>query len=60
MGFTALRAFDPANNKRERTIGRFDLTFIVTMNYKTSRATAGTGELMKLDAINKRIVKTLR
>lgn len=60
MGFATFSTFDTADNKQERTVCRFDFALIVTMNYEASGMTAGTSELMKLDAINTRIVKTLR
>lgn len=60
MSFVAFSTFDTADNKQERSISRFDFTLIVTMNNKTSRMTTGTSELVKLDVINTRIVKTLR
>ena len=60
MGFATLSAYNTTDNKQERSVSRFDFTLIVTMNNKTSRMTTGTSELVKLDVINTRIVKTLR
>ncbi len=60
MGFTTLSTFNTTDNKQERSVSRFDFALIVTMNNKTSRVTTGASELMELDAINTRIVKTLR
>ena len=60
MGFATLSAYNTTDNKQERSVSRFDFTLIVTMNYKTSGVSTGARELMELDVINARIVKTLR
>lgn len=60
MGFTTFGTFNPADDKPERTVSGFYFALIVTMYNKASGVTTGTCELMKLDVINTRIIKTLR
>ena len=60
MSFATFSTFDTAYNKQERSVSGFDFTLVVTVNYKASGVTTGTSELMELDVINTRTVKTLR
>lgn len=60
MGLATFSTFNTTNDKSERVVIRFDFTLIVTMNHKASGVTAGTCELVKLDAVNTRIIKSLR
>lgn len=60
MGSPAFGAFDPTDPEPERPSGQFDGSLIVTMNRQTGRMRAGTGQLVKLNFINNRIIKGLR
>lgn len=60
MGSSAFGAYDPADTEPERPGGQFDGSLVVTMDRKTGRMRAGTGQLVKRKIINNRIVKGLR
>lgn len=60
MGSSTFRAYDPANTEPEWPSGQFDSPLVVTMNRKTGRMRAGTGQLVKLKFMNNRIIKGLR
>lgn len=60
MGSAAFGALHTADTKPENPRGQLYGSPVVTMNRKTSRMRAGTGQLMKLKVINNRIVKGLR
>ena len=60
MGSTAFGASHPADPEPEGPSGQFDGSLVVTMDRKTGRMRAGTGQLVKRKIINNRIVKRLR
>lgn len=60
MSSAALRASDTADTQSDGAKRKLNASLIVTMNGQTGRMTAGTGDLVKLDAINDRIIKGLR
>ena len=60
MGSTAFGASHPADPEPDSSGGQFDSSLVVTMDRKTGRMRAGTGQLVKRKIINNRIVKGLR
>ena len=56
----ALRTPDPAYPEAESSGRNLYIPIIVTVNGKTGRMATGTGQLMKLEHINNRIIKGLR
>lgn len=60
MGSPANGAFDPADPELDSSGGQFDGSLVVTMDRQTGRMRTGTGQLVKLNFINNRIIKGLR
>lgn len=60
MGSSALGAYHPADAEPDSPGGQFDGSVVVTMDRQTGRMRAGTGQLVKLNFINNRIIKGLR
>ena len=60
MGSPALGAFHPADTEPENSGRQLYGPLIVTMDRQTGRMGTGTGQLVKLEIINNRIVKGLR
>lgn len=57
MGMVTAGTDDPADTERELSSRHFQGTGIVAMNGKAGGMTAGTGELVELQAGNKIIIK---
>ena len=60
MGRSAFRAFDPADPEPDSPGRQLYGPPVVTMDRQTGRMRTGTGQLVKLDFINNRIIKGLR
>lgn len=56
MGSPAHGTPDPAEAKPDSTFRSLGRTLVVGMEGEADRMSAGTGQLMKLDAINNRII----
>ena len=59
MGMVAAGADNPADTERELSGWYFQGTGIIPMNRKAAGMTAGTGKSVKLQAVNKAIIKSL-
>lgn len=60
MGSAAFRAFHPADPEADRSGRQLYRPPVVAMNGQTGRMGTGTGELVKGEAQNNRIIKRLR
>ena len=60
MGSSAFGALHTADTKPDSAGGGVDGSLVVTMDRQTGRMRAGTGQLVKLNFINNRIIKGLR
>lgn len=60
MGSSAFGAFHTADTKAKSPGGQLYSSPVVTMDRKTGRMRAGTGQLVKLNIRNNRIIKGLR
>ena len=59
MGMVTAGTDNPADTERELSSGYFQGTGIVAMNRKAAGMPAGTGKFVKLQAVNKIIIKSL-
>lgn len=60
MSSSAFGAFEPADPESESPGVQLYSPPVVTMDGETGRMSAGTGQLVKLNKINNRIIKGLR
>ncbi len=60
MGATAFGTSDPTDPEPDISGRKFNSPCVVTMYGKAGGMPTGTGQLMKLDLINNRIIKGLR
>lgn len=60
MSTPTLGTLDPAYPKPDGPGRKLYIPFVVTVNGKTGRMAAGTGQLMERQLINNRIIKGLR
>ncbi len=56
----AFGAPEPADSQREGPFRKENASFIVRMDRKTGGMAAGAGQMVKLEAVNERIVRNLR